>query len=187
MSRDTIEESILQSVISEVKKIKDLPISVLNYMLNEENWIYVDPDGEIGASSPAQYPHEVIALRVIPMPENIKKFFGKVYPCEEELYENEEENTLEIDLHEDRMEREEDYMQVNHTVFAPVFWDSILNDVESTLDLMEGELQKEDPDYVLLFNGCLFSHYSMDDIIAWERNCLDTAMGGREYLEIFQG
>lgn len=136
---------MIKYIKQEVAKIKNYPDFVIKFMLEEENWIELDPDCTLGENHLLSYPDQIFVLNLDNAKEDVHNFFEQ-YP-NEKLHKKLIENfALDEDLLlEDLDEIIEEDLNTN-CVFAYVYPDT------GEEDIVNGDLFP-DGNHVYIYNG----------------------------------
>lgn len=138
---------MFQYIKREVQRIKDYPTAVIDFMMEEKNWVEVDPDCALGNWQILSYPEHIFVLNLDNAVGDVAAFFDQ-FPNEKLHQTIIEESALDENLlNHDLDEFTEDDLNIN-CVFAYVYpyyeEDDIIN-----------EDKFEDHNHVFIYNGLM--------------------------------
>lgn len=149
---------MIKYIKQEVAKIKSYPDFVIKFMLEDKNWIELDPDCTLGENHLLSYPEQIFILNLDNAKDEVNDFFAQ-FP-NEKLHKKIIENcALDEDLLLDDLDEmiEEDLN--TNCIFAYIY-----SDTEEE-DIVNGDLFP-DGNHVYIYNGLDESEDYEPDVFA---------------------
>lgn len=157
---------VFKYIQREILRIKSYPTNIINFMMNEDNWVELDPDHVLGGYALLSYPDHIFILNLDKASDDVEDFFNqfpntkrhndiiKEAALDPNLLDNESETFLEDDLN-------------TNCVFAYIYPDSGESDIFN-------KNKFEDGNHVFIYNGLSEPEdYEQDDFSKKALNITD--------------